>query len=144
MLLISWCVYEPLLWVDPLCFDVNTSSGSVLVLLTNPTLSERVCIREVIQVNLMPTVTFELIKYENLCQVQAGNWWRNGGHFGCITWFWFCVCLYLPPSANFVFVSSSFSQFCVCIFLLQTVFLLLPDQTQSSFLMLVKTAHNCL
>ena len=54
--------------------DVNTSSGSVLLLLTNPTLSERVCIKEVMQVNLMPTVTFELIKYENLCQVQAGNW----------------------------------------------------------------------
>ena len=44
---------------------LNASSG-LSFLWTNLTLSERVCIKEIIKINLTPKVSSELVKYENL------------------------------------------------------------------------------
>ena len=61
---------------------LNASSG-LSFLWTNLTLSERVCIKEIIKINLTPKVSSELVKYENLHQVRAENRQKKGGHFGC-------------------------------------------------------------
>ncbi|MCB4747997.1 MAG: hypothetical protein LGB54_05305, partial [Sulfurovum sp.] len=85
-------------------------------------LSERVCIKEIIKINLAPKVSFELVKYENLHQVRAENRQRKGGHFGC------------TASVVVLFASFFFRQFSLCC---------LTGHSQS-FLMLEKTAHNYL
>ena len=100
---------------------LNASSG-LSFLWTNLTLSERVCIKEIIKINLTPKVSFELVKYENLHQVWAENQQRKGGHFGC------------TASVVVLFASFFFRQFSLCC---------LTGHSQS-FLMLVKTAHNYL
>ena len=89
---------------------------------TNLTLSERVCVKEIIKINLTLKVSFELVKYENLHQVRAENRQRKGGHFGC------------TASVVILFVSFFFRQSSLCC---------LTGHSQS-FLMLVKTAHNYL
>ena len=70
--------------------------------LTNLTLSERVCIKELIKIKLTPKVSSELVKYENLHQVRAENWQRKGGHFGC------------TASVVISFASFFFRQFSLC------------------------------
>ena len=100
---------------------VNAASG-LSFLWTNLTLSERVCIKEIIKINLTPKVSFELVKYENLHQVRAENRQRKGGHFGC------------TASVVVLFASFFFRQFSRCC---------LTGHNQS-FLMLVKMAHNYL
>ena len=100
---------------------VNTSSG-LSFLWRNLTLSERVCIKEIIKINLTPKVSFELVKYENLHQVWAKNWQRKDGHFGC------------TASVVVLFASFFFRRFSLCC---------LTGHSQS-FLMLVKMAHNYL
>ena len=100
---------------------VNASSG-LSFLWTNLTLSERVCIKEIIKINLTPKVSSELVKYKNLHQVRAENRQRKGGHFGC------------TASVVVLFASFFFRQFSFCC---------LTGHSQS-FLMLVKTAHNYL
>ena len=100
---------------------LNASSG-LSFLWTNLTLSERVCIKEIIKINLTPKVSSELVKYENLHQVRAEKRQRKGGHFGCTT------------SVVVLFASFFFRQFSLCC---------LTGHSQS-FLMLVKTAHNYL
>ena len=100
---------------------LNASSG-LSFFWTNLTLSERVCIKEIIKINLTPKVSSELVKYENLHQVRAENWQRKGGHFGC------------TASVVVLFASFFFRQFSLCC---------LTGHSQS-FLMLVKTAHNYL
>ena len=100
---------------------LNASSG-LSFLWTNITLSERVCIKEIIKINLTPKVSFELVKYENLHQVRAKNRQRKGGHFGC------------TASVVVLFASFFFRQFSLCC---------LTGHSQS-FLMLLKIAHNYL
>ena len=129
-LLICWCIYEPLLCVDPLYFGCKYFFRLSFVVVNKPNFFRK-----------------SMYQRGNTGKLDANShFWANKiwkfmpspgegmvDTLGASLEFDFCV-----------FVSSSFSQFCVCIFLLQTIFLLLPDRTQSSFLMLVKTAHNCL
>ena len=61
---------------------LNASSG-LSFLWTNLTLSERLCIKEILKINLTPKVSSELVKYENLHQIRAENQQKKGGHFGC-------------------------------------------------------------
>ena len=100
---------------------VNASSG-LSFLWTNLTLSERVCIKEIIKINLTPKVSSELVKYKNLHQVRAKNRQRKGGHVRC------------TASVVVLFASFFFRQFSLCC---------LTGHSQS-FLMLVKMAHNYL
>ena len=107
--------------IAKLSLVINASSG-LSFLWTNLTLPQRVCIKEIIKINLTPKVSFELVKYENLHQVRAENWQRKGGHFGC------------TASVVVLFASFFFRQFSFCC---------LTGHSQN-FLMLVKTAHNYL
>ena len=81
---------------------VNASSG-LSFLWTNLTLSERVCIKEIIKINLTPKVTFELVKYKNVHQVWAENWQRVD-ILGALIQLSFC--LHLSSSGNFRFAAS--------------------------------------
>ena len=95
---------------------VNFFGGCLNFLWTNLTLFERVCIKEIIKINLTTKVSFELVKYEHLHQVRAKNRQRKGGHFGC------------TASVVVLFASFFFRQFSFCC---------LTGHSQSS-LMLVK------
>jgi len=73
---------------------VNASSGLSFPW-TNLTLSERVCIKEIIKINLTPKVSFELVKYENLHQVRAKKSAKEGWTFRVHRFSCRFVCIFL-------------------------------------------------